>query len=135
MSDSGVEEKPAVIAPQTSSLEAWAAKPWTDGVQISELEKGDVLTIETKHHRYEMKVINPAMSLVLLSGGDLFPEPRVAYVSGASMRSSLLKMGGIYPGFCIELVVDDKRITTSRVQSVHRQMASEFEPLPQSLIS
>jgi hypothetical protein len=33
---------------------------WTDGVQISELKELDTLCVETRHHEYEITIIDPS---------------------------------------------------------------------------
>ena len=55
---------------------------------------------------------------VMIRGGDFFPESTSALVDGASLRSSFLKLHGIYVGFHIEILVGGKRIATSRVRRI-----------------
>src|SRR2546425_7921949 len=68
---------------------------WRNGVRIKELKESDTLVVETLHHTYEITVLEPSKAEVLVSGGDLFPVPRPASVSCASVLSSFLKLDGI----------------------------------------
>ena len=55
---------------------------------------------------------------MLVRGGEFFPERRMAWVSGASLGGSVLKLHGIYVGFRLEFLADGKRILTSPVRRV-----------------
>ena len=113
-----VDEKLQPLVPVPATLDDWSAKAWTDGIQIDRLNPFDRLLIDTMHHTYEITVIDPADAEVLIRGGDFFPEATPALVDGASLRSSFLKLHGIYIGFHIEMLVGGKRITTSRVRRI-----------------
>jgi hypothetical protein len=115
-----VEEsaQPNAFIPRPPLLEDWSIEKWANGVQVDELRELDVLSVETKHHTYEITVINPNTAEVMIRGGELFPEPVAAQVLGCSMGGSFLKVRGIYVGFRIELRVDERRVVTSPVRSV-----------------
>ena len=113
-----LDEKLQPLVPAPATLDIWSAKAWTDGIQIDRLNSFDKLLIETMHHTYEITVIDPDNAEVLIHGGDFFPEATPAQVDGASLRSSFLKLHGIYVGFHIEFLVGGKRITTSRVRRI-----------------
>jgi hypothetical protein len=102
----------------TAILDHWLKHEWTDGVQISELKELDTLCVETRHHEYEITIIDPSTAEVLIRGGEQFPERTLAHLSGASMGGSFLKVFGIYVGFKMELQVAKRRIVTSRVRSI-----------------
>jgi hypothetical protein len=93
-----------------------------EGVQVDELEEFDVVVVETKHHTYEITVINPTTAEVLIRGGERFPEQTPALVLG-SMGQSFFKLRGIYAGFSVELLSGGRRIITSRVRRIERKPA------------
>jgi hypothetical protein len=110
--------QPVSLVSATAALDGWAEKKWDEGVQINELEELDVLSVQTKHHMYEITIINPSAGEVLIRGGELFPRRTEAHVLGASMGGSFLKVLGIYVGLKMELMVKGRRIITSPVRSV-----------------
>ena len=117
MTDSNKPESNSAV-PAWAVLDTWSDDSWTNGIQINELEPLDTLTVETSNHTYELTVINPRTGEVLVRGGKLFPERRMAWVSGASLGGSILKLHGIYVGFALELLADGQRITTTPVRKV-----------------
>ena len=110
-----------LMFPAPAALDTWSAETWTDGIQIDQLRQLDKLSIETMHNTYELTVIDPKTAEILIRGGKYFPEARSAYVSGASLRSSFIKLHGIYVGYNIELSVDGTPVVTSRVRHIARQ--------------
>ena len=91
---------------------------WRNGVRIKELKESDTLVVETLHHTYELTVLEPSKAEVLVSGGDLFPVPRPASVSCASVLSSFLKLDGIYVGLRMKIRMDGSYVVTSRVRRI-----------------
>jgi len=91
---------------------------WRNGVRIKELKESDTLVVETLHHTYEITVLEPSKAEVLVSGGDLFPVPRPASVSCASVLSSFLKLDGIYVGLRMKIRMDGSYVVTSRVRRI-----------------
>ena len=127
MNSLNVEDKPKVLVPAPAALDAWSTKTWADGIQINELKQLDTLSIETMHHTYEMTIINPDTAEVLVRGGEFFPEATLAQVRGASLRSSFIKLHGIYIGFNLELSVSSKPLITSRVRSIRLSQESDCQ--------
>jgi len=121
MANLSLNDKPKPMFPAPAALDTWSAETWTDGIQIDQLRQLDKLSIETMHNTYELTVIDPNTAEVLIRGGEYFPEARSAYVSGASLRSSFIKLRGIYVGYNMELSVDGKLVITSRVRHIGRQ--------------
>ena len=102
-----------------ASLDAWAERAWTDGVQVDRLEALETLSFQTQNSIYEITVLRPETGEVLVRGGRFFPERTVAFLAGSSLGGSFLKLRGIYPGFKIEFGCDGRRvIITSRVRSI-----------------
>jgi hypothetical protein len=55
---------------------------------------------------------------VLVHGGRFFPVPGEARLSGSTLGGSMLKLGWIGCGFCLELLQGGERIITTRVRGV-----------------
>ena len=89
----------------------------TDGIQVNELEKGDVLSITTANNTYHVTVIDPETAQVRVRGGDCFRSDTIAEMAGSSLNSSI-KPFGIYVGYSIEFFVDARRVRTSPVRVI-----------------
>ena len=118
MNSLDVDEKLQPLVPAPANLDNWSAEAWNDGIQVNQLKPLDSFLVETQHNRYEMTVIDPSTAEVLIRGGEFFPEATPAQIYGSSMRSSFLKLHGIYVDFHLEILVDGRRITTSRVRRI-----------------
>jgi hypothetical protein len=105
-------------------LETWSNDPWTNGVQIEQMEDMQKLFVQTKNSLYEITVIDRWSGEILVRGGQLFPELTPAQLAGATLWGSFLKMRGIYVGFGMEINAGDQRFLTTRV----RQIAVEAPP-------
>ena len=101
-----------------ADLDNWAARRWTDGVQVNELPPLEQLIVRTRNTTYAMTVLSPHTGEVMVHGGRFFPEPTRVRVAGASLGGSFLKIRGIYVGFAIELRHDAETVITSPVRSV-----------------
>ena len=67
-----------------------------------------------------MIVLSGDSGLVMVRGGDLFPEFRRATITGARLDGVAVKLGTIAVGLRLEFVVDGKPVVTSRVQAISR---------------
>src|SRR5512140_2319203 len=81
------------------SLERWSTYAWRDGLQVPDLAPLERLLVRTCNHLYEVIVIEPLRALVMVRGGQYFPEFTPACVSGSSVGGGFLKVHGIYTGF------------------------------------
>lgn len=104
--------------PAAALLETWADDPWTNGVQVDRMDDMGKLVVRTRNTAYEIIVIDGASGEILIRGGRFFPELTPARLAGATLGGSFCKMRGIYPGFCMEINVHDRRTVTSPVESV-----------------
>jgi len=102
----------------SAQLESWGGYDWTDGVQLDELHELDALSIRTRNSTYEIVVTAPNKAQVLVRGGAHFPSFQEATLRGSTVGGNILKRGGVYPGFRLELEADGRRIITSAVESI-----------------
>ena len=89
----------------------------TDGIQVNELAKDDVLSITTANNTYHVTVIDPDTAQVRVRGGNCFPTDTLAQISGSSLNSSI-KPFGIYVGYSIEFFGHAMRVRTSPVRTI-----------------
>src|ERR1700693_6275248 len=104
--------------PAGASLDTWSNDPWTNGVQIEQMEDMQKLFVQTKNSLYEITVIDRWSGEILVRGGQLFPELTPARLAGATLWGSFLKMRGIYVGFAMEINADGQRFVTTRVKEI-----------------
>lgn len=104
--------------PAGADLDNWSKHEWRDGLQIDNLQDLETLSVRTRNSTYEIMVVHPRTSEVLVRGGKFFPDYTLARLAGSSLGGSFLKMHGIYVGFKMEIHVDRQAIITSEVQSI-----------------
>jgi hypothetical protein len=114
-------ERPRVAA----SLDAWLARDWSQGVQLSTLEEFQQIHICTQNTLYELIVISRCGE-VRVRGGRYFPDWTAARFAGSTAGGSFLKRLGINLGLQLEFEVDCRRIITSPVRTI----AVLQKPLP-----
>jgi hypothetical protein len=103
------------------SLDRWSNYAWRDGLQVPDLAPLERLLVRTCNHLYEVIVIEPLRALVLIRGGQYFPEFTRARVNGSSTGGGFLKVHGIYAGFRLELLTEEQAIITSPVREITRR--------------
>ena len=109
-----------VSCPVGADLDTWSRHEWKEGLQIDALQGLVTLSVRTLNSTYEITVLRPGTSEVLVRGGQFFPEYTPALLAGSSLGGSFLKMHGIYVGFSMELYHDQQAIVTTAVQSIGR---------------
>lgn len=102
------------------SLDGWCAHDWQNGIHIPSLAPLDHLLVRTCNHVYDVIVVDPSASAVMVRGGRYFPEFTRARVNGSSLGGGFLKLHGIYTGFRLELHSDAQAIVTSPVRAISR---------------
>ncbi len=98
------------------------------GIDPRELEPLTRLRVKTVHSLYEITMLDPADSRMLIRGGRLFPEGAEAKLSGATFGGSLLKMSWIGHGMRMELYIGGCTVVTSPVRSI--EILEESFPAP-----
>jgi hypothetical protein len=95
-----------------------AAVSCASGVCLSELSAIDELEVHTRNSSYRITIIDPLEGRVLVQGGAYFPVTRAARLGGSSLGGSMLKVGWIGCGFCVELHYEQQRIVTTPVRAI-----------------
>jgi len=88
------------------------------GVNLTRLEALTELRVKTAGAIYQITVLEPFRSKVLIQGGSLFAEAAEVTLSGASLGRSFLKMSCIWIGLQMELHSGDCAVVTSPVSSI-----------------
>jgi hypothetical protein len=106
------------LIPAGAILDTWSGDPWTNGVQIDDVDDMETLAVRTWNSHYEITVIEGRSGEVLIRGGRLFPEFTPARLTGATLGGSFCKMHGIYVGFRMEIHANGQRLVTTPVESI-----------------
>jgi len=112
------------VNPLAASLESWSRAGWQDGVQVDDLDELDAIIVRTQRSVYELIVLSCATGDVLIRGGRHFPRFTPVRVVGSSGWGTFLKRLGIYRGLRLELLMEDRRILTSPVESAEVQSSA-----------
>lgn len=107
-----------------AQLDSWSGFDWSDGIQIDELHPLDTVSVHTHNSVYQIVVRDPESGEILVRGGSRIPAFKPGHLSGCSIGGAVLKRGGIYPGFRLEIEIEGKRLLTSPVVSV------DLDPAP-----
>lgn len=88
-------------------------------VDLHSLRPGTELRVDTHNSQYRILMLDGNDCTALVQGGRYFPQEAEARIEGSTIRGSMLKMGWICSGLCLELSVHGKQIVTSRVRSIN----------------
>lgn len=108
--------RPRVAA--AAILDTWVNHAWTDGVQLESMPDFCKIVVQTRNTLYEITVIDGPSREVTIRGGRFFPAATAARLSGSSLGGSFIKVGGIYPGFNLEIHSGGSTVMTTTVQSI-----------------
>ncbi len=108
-----------LLVPRRCTLDGFAEEASRrGGVDLLELPVLTCLEVQTQNTAYEVVVLSPFESKVLVQGGRFFVEPTESYLCGSSYGGNLLKVSWVGVGMCLEVMREGRRIVTSTVQSV-----------------
>ncbi len=114
---------PRIQTPAGEGSAAWLK----DTLQLDSCPELEWITVKTRRSLYDVVVLSGDSGLVLIRGGDLFPEFRRATITGARLGGVAVKLGAIVVGLRLEFVVDGMPVVTSRVQAISRHHLSVAE--------
>jgi hypothetical protein len=92
-----------------------------DGLQLDSCLPFERIVVRTRNSAYDLVVVSGPQGEMLIRGGRLFPQFRAAQLVGATASGPAVKLLGVYPGLCMEFVVDGRAVITSPVLEVLRQ--------------
>ena len=88
------------------------------GIDLRSLPAGTEVVVDTCCSRYRFVMLDGGGRNAQVEGGPYFPQEVTVRVEGSTLGRSLLKIGWIGLGWCVELSFGGKRIITSRVRSI-----------------
>jgi hypothetical protein len=86
------------------------------GLSLGSVEPLTSLVVETRNTRYH--IIVRQSDEIVIQGGSFFPDPTPAHFEGASLGSSLLRLGWIGLGLRMEIRANGQRIVTTPVRTI-----------------
>ena len=94
----------------------------TAGVHLRNLPPFSTLLVWTTNSVY--RVVITQWPEVYIQGGAFFPDPTAAYLDGASIGGSCLRVGWIGVGLLVEIRSGGRHIITSPVLAITTEQAS-----------
>jgi hypothetical protein len=94
------------------------------GVYLRDLPPFTTLLVWTMNSVY--RVVITQWPEVYIQGGAFFPDPTSAYLDGASIGGSCLRVGWIGVGLIVEIRSGGRHITTSPVRAITTERASSL---------
>jgi len=104
--------------PQAAKLDFWSSEPWTNGVQIEQMDEMQRLLVRTRNSSYEITVLDGCTGEIVVRGGQFFPRATLARLVGATFGGSILKLRGIYVGMQMEIHSEAGPLLTTRVKMI-----------------
>jgi hypothetical protein len=112
-------ESEELLVPRRCTLDGFAEEATRQGgLDLAELPALTRLHVRTQNTVYQVILLSPGESRVLIQGGRFFAEPTESYLCGSSYGGNLLKVAWVGLGMRVEVMRDGRRIVTSTVQSV-----------------
>ena len=109
-----------LLVPRRCTLDGFAEEASRrGGMDLAELPALTRLEVQTQNTAYEVTLLSPLESKVLIRGGRFFAEPAESYLCGSSYGGNLLKVSWVGLGMRLEVMREGRRIVTSPVQSVN----------------
>ncbi|HEX9725469.1 MAG TPA: hypothetical protein VGC53_14415 [Vicinamibacteria bacterium] len=113
-------ETEELLVPRRCTLDGFAEEASRrGGMDLAELPALTRLEVQTQNTAYEVTLLSPLESKVLIRGGRFFAEPAESYLCGSSYGGNLLKVSWVGLGMRLEVMREGRRIVTSPVQSVN----------------
>jgi len=105
-----------------------AAAAASDGLSVAALAPIAEIEVRTRNTTYRITTLGGGDGRILIQGGRFFPVQSEVRLNGGTLGGSLLKVGWIGCGFCMEVMHGSQRITTTRVREIRH-----LEPAAPSL--
>lgn len=104
--------------PMSPRPDATSPTPTVDGVDVRTLPAETEVAVDTSNSHYRFVMLDDAGSRALVRGGRCFGHEAVARIEGSALGGTLLWLGWIGVGLSMELSVQGRRLSTSRVRSI-----------------
>jgi hypothetical protein len=115
------EEQPTRTSqtfPAGATLDFWSHEPWTNGVQLEQMDEMQKLLVRTRNSLYEITVMDGSKGEIVVRGGQFFLHATPAWLAGATFGGSILKLRGIYIGLQMEIHAEGGPLLTTRVKMI-----------------
>ena len=107
------------MVPRRRTLNGFAQEALSrPGMSLTQLDALSCLHVHTRNSLYQVTVLDPCESKVLIQGGEFFIEPTEAILCGSSFGGSLLRLRWIGEGMRMEISGGGLKVVTSPVQSL-----------------
>jgi len=117
-----MSQKSGVIVPKIATLDGFIeAVEKNNGLDVSSLPAGTTLLIETRNSHYQLIILDPAKRSVKVSSFDskVIRKQLDGIMNGSTFRGSMIKLGWIGVGMCLEIhMADGRTLTTSMVKKI-----------------
>lgn len=115
-----VPSSTAIVVPRAATMDGFlAVSSASDGLSVRDLEPLTTLHVRTCNSSYRIVVAH--QTAIFVQGGRFFPDATDARLEGSSAGGTLLKVGWIGVGLCMEIWAGGRRIITSPVRSIARE--------------
>lgn len=115
----GAADNKEVLVPRHCTLDGFAEVALAnDGLDVAGLEPLTPLHVQTENTHYQLTLLDPLASEVLVQGGSFFVMPTKATLCGSSFGGSFLKSRWVGVGMRMEIFGEGRNIVTSPVRSI-----------------
>jgi hypothetical protein len=87
-------------------------------IDVRTLAAGTQVAMDTANSHYRFVILDEGGRRALVHGGRYFDGEAEARIEGSALGGTLLWVGWIGEGLCLELAVQGKRVSTSPVRSI-----------------
>jgi RNA polymerase-binding transcription factor DksA len=106
------------LVPPFDPINQAAQSDATDSVNLESLAPFDTILVRTLNTDYRILLLDPESGRALVEGGQYLMDPREASVTGSQLFGSCFKTGQLVIGSHMEMWIDEKIVSTSRIQSI-----------------
>ena len=89
-----------------------------NGIDVRTLPAGTQVSMDTVNSHYRFVILDDGGRRALVHGGRYFDGEAEARIEGSTLGGTLLRIGWIGEGLCLELSVQGKRVGTSPVRAI-----------------
>ena len=101
-------------------------------ISLESLHPFDTILVRTLYSDYRILLLDPKTGRALIEGGQYMIEPREGLLTGSKLHGSVFKLGSIVVGYHLEMWINERIVSTSRVQSIsveHHEWAESVDAI------